>query len=140
MDKKQIVCIAVSLSFLLCLGCITGGKATQNIAPSPTPNVQFIPEYNPVKITGIKRVAIFPFADYSHQQDKMGIDAWGGNIKIVEEVTDHFVAHGVSVIVQEDVNTLLADYNVRRKITINRLALLNMKLPITNTALSWLKN
>ncbi len=116
MDKKQIICTAVSLSFLLCLGCITGGKTTQNIAPSPTPNVQFVPEYNPVKITGIKRVAIFPFADYSHQQDKMGIDAWGGNIKIVEEVTDHFVAHGISVIVQEDVNTLLADYNVIRPV------------------------
>ncbi len=61
---------------------------------------------------GVNKVAIFPFADYSHQQDALCNDLWGGNIKIVEEVTDYFVQRGIQVAVQEDVNTLLVDHNI----------------------------
>ncbi len=61
---------------------------------------------------GVNKVAIFPFADYSHQQDALCGDQWGGNIKIVEEITDHFVQHGIPVSVQEDVNTLLEDHDI----------------------------
>ena len=61
---------------------------------------------------GVNKVAIFPFADYSLQQDALCGDQWGGNIKIVEEITDHFVQHGIRVAVQEDVNTVLVDHEI----------------------------
>ncbi|MEI6126308.1 MAG: hypothetical protein WCQ99_07100 [Pseudomonadota bacterium] len=86
------------------------------IAASPTPNVKYVPAENTVAITGIRKVAIFPFADYSHQQDNMGVDTWGGNIKIQEEITDHLVAHGLTIAVQEDVNTVLVDQDIIRPI------------------------
>lgn len=113
--KKAVCVIAVALFCTALSGC-SGGMVKQNIAPAPTPNVTYVPEENPVKIAGVKQVAVFPFADYSHQQDWMGIDAWGGNIRIVEEITDHLVAHGMSVAVQEDVNTLLVDHNIIRPV------------------------
>jgi hypothetical protein len=116
MNKKQLICLAFIFSFTLCLGCTRGGNLRENISPRYTPNVKYAACDNTVKIPCLKRVAVFPFADYSHQQDFMGIDAWGGNNKIVEEITDHFVTHGISVSVQEDVNTLLVDYNVIRPI------------------------
>ncbi len=96
-------------------GC-SGGMLQQNISPSPTPNVSFVPEENSVVLSGIRKVAILPFADYSHQQNSMGIDSWGGNIKIIEEITDHLVAHGITVAIQEDVNTLLVDNDIIRPI------------------------
>jgi hypothetical protein len=116
MNKKYFICVALVLNFVLCLGCIRGGVLRENISPTYTPNVKYTACDNTVKIPCLKKVAVFPFADYSHQQDFMGIDAWGGNNKIVEEITDHFVTHGISVTVQEDVNTLLVDYNVIRPI------------------------
>jgi len=61
-------------------------------------------------------VALFPFADYSHQQEFLSTEIWGGNIKIIEEITDHLVAHGIAVAIQEDVNTLLVDNDVIRPI------------------------
>jgi len=61
---------------------------------------------------GVNKVAIFPFADYSLQQDALCGDQWGGNIKIVEEVTDYFVQRGIRVAVQEDVNTVLEDHDI----------------------------
>jgi len=114
--KKQIYRLAfITLSALMLFGC--GGAIINNtISPSPTPNVKYVPEENTVVLSGIKTVAVFPFADYSHQQDHMGINAWGGNIRIVEEITDHLVAHGISVVVQEDVNTLLVDNDIIRPI------------------------
>ena len=88
----------------------------QTVAPSPTPNVKFIPTENTVYISGIKKVAVFPFADYSHQQNSIRPDEWGGNIKIQEAILDQLVAHGLSVAVQEDVNTLLVDHDIIRPI------------------------
>jgi hypothetical protein len=116
MNKKQLICLAFVFSFALFLGCTRGGILRENISPRYTPNVKYAACDNTVKIPCLKRVAVFPFADYSHQQDFMGIDAWGGNNKIIEEITDHFVTHGISVSVQEDVNTLLVDYNIIRPI------------------------
>jgi hypothetical protein len=116
MNKKQLISAVVMISFVLCLGCIRGGTLKENIIPSYTPNVRYVPCNNIVKIPCLRKVAIFPFADYSHQQDFLGVTEWGGNIQIVEEITDHLVNHGISVAVQEDVNTLLADYNVIRPI------------------------
>ncbi len=111
--KKQICSlIFVFLSLALVLNGCSGGMVTKSIRPTPTPNVKYIPAENTVVLSGIKKVAIFPFADYSHQQDQLGITEWGGNIKILEEITDHLSSHGLSVIIQEDVNTLLVDQEV----------------------------
>ncbi len=93
-----------------------GGTVTTNIRPSSTPNVKFVAADNTVEMSKIRTVAIFPFADYSHQQDFLGINEWGGNIMIIEELKDHFTANGISVCIQEDVNTLLVDNGVIRPI------------------------
>lgn len=114
--KKHII-----LTWSLCgvvmffIGC-TGAVMKTTIPPSPTPNVKYVPADNTIALAGIRRVAIFPFADYSHQQGHLGIEAWGGNHKIIEEITDHLVARGLSVAVQEDVNTVLVDQDVIRPI------------------------
>jgi hypothetical protein len=78
--------------------------------------VKFIPTDNTIYISAIKKVAVFPFADYSYQQDSIRPDEWGGNIKIQEAILDQLVAHGLSVAVQEDVNTLLVDHDIIRPI------------------------
>lgn len=109
---KKAVCVFPSLFILLLslFGC--GGTIKQNVIPVKTHNIEYIPESNPIKITGIKKVCIFPFADYSQQQSFLVPEKWGANIKIIEEITDQLIAHGITVAVQEDVNTLLADYEV----------------------------
>jgi|GEM_PF-698323 len=101
--------IKVLVLFIFLLGC---GGVRETVPPSSTPNVNFVAADNAVELKGITKVAVFPFADYSHQQDFLHREIWGGNIRIVEEVTDHIVAHGISVTVQEDVNTLLMDHNI----------------------------
>ena len=93
-----------------------GGDLKCSITPTSTPNVKFIPADNTVEIRGIKRVAVMPFADYSHQQDSLITRDWGGNIKIVEEITDQLSSHGISVVIQEDINTLLVDNDIIRPI------------------------
>jgi hypothetical protein len=55
----------------------------------------------------VYRVAIFPFADYSHQQPFVRPLEWGGNRVIIETLTDHFITHGIGVALQDDVNGLL---------------------------------
>lgn len=111
--KNFFLCLL--LVSITMLGCRSATTKT-NIAPIHTDNVKYIPADNTIVLAGIRTVAIFPLADYSHQQNHLGIDAWGGNIKITEAVTDQFTAHGISVAVQEDVNTLLVDENIIRPI------------------------
>ncbi len=115
MKKYPFPLISLCCLFALISAC-SGGAIKKTIPASPTPNVRYMPEENSVVLSGIKKVAIFPFADYSHQQDYLKVDQWGGNIKIIEEITDHLIAHGISVTVQEDVNTLLVDQEVIRPI------------------------
>ncbi len=114
MKQNFLYCVCILMIFL-CASC-TGGTLKTNITTSPTPNVHYIPAQNTVRISGIKTVAIIPFADYSHQQDFMGVDSWGGNIKIQEEIADQLIAHGLSVVIQEDVNTVLVDNNIIRPV------------------------
>ena len=95
------------------VGC---GGVKETIVPTETPNVRYIAAGNTVEIKGVRKVALLPFADYSHQQDFLRTEIWGGNIKILEEITDHFVAHGIAVTVQEDVNTLLVDGDIIKPI------------------------
>src|SRR5262245_62129098 len=60
-----------------------------------------------VQFITVNRVAIFPFADYSHQQPFVQALEWGGNRTIIESLTDHFIAHGIGVALQDDLNALL---------------------------------
>jgi len=110
MKKGIYILPALIISLLLIVGC--GGSIKQTIPPTKTTNVKYIPTKNPVRIEGIKKVCIFPLADYSHQQSFLEPEEWGGNIRIMEEITDQLISHGLSVVVQEDVNTMLADYEV----------------------------
>jgi len=116
MNTSKLTNTFIALVALIAFGCGGGSVVTQTVAPSPTPNVKFIPAENTIYVSGIKKVAIFPFADYSHQQNSIRPDVWGGNIKIQEEIADHLVAHGLTLAVQEDVNTLLVDQEVIRPI------------------------
>jgi hypothetical protein len=120
MDKKYFLYLALTV-LVLFSGCIRGGLWKENISPAPTPNVMYTVCPNPVSVPCIRKVAIFPFADYSQQQDAMETNAWGGNIKIQEEIADQLTAHGISIAVQEDVNTLLVDYNLIRPVNDNYL-------------------
>jgi hypothetical protein len=60
-----------------------------------------------VQFATVYRVAIFPFADYSHQQPFVQALEWGGNRTIIETLTDHFITRGIGVALQDDLNTLL---------------------------------
>ena len=60
-----------------------------------------------VQIADMRKVAIFPFADYSQVQPYELSPVMGINQRILEEVTDWFVSNGVEVAVQEDVTGLL---------------------------------
>ena len=114
MNFKHTVLGFIVLSFAV-LGCSAATTRT-NITPTPTENVKYIPADNTIVLAGIRNVAIFPLADYSHQQKQLVPEDWGGNIKILEAITDQFTARGISVAVQEDVNTILVDENIIRPI------------------------
>jgi len=94
----------------------TGGTLQSNIEPTATPNIRFYPAENNVLIQGIQRAAILPFADYSAQQEPIDYREWGGNIKIMEEIIDQLTTHGISVVIQEDINTLLVDNDIIKPI------------------------
>jgi hypothetical protein len=67
-----------------------------------------------VQMATVYRVAIFPFADYSHQQPFVRALEWGGNRTIIETLTDHFIAHGIGVSLQDDLNALLVADGILR--------------------------
>jgi hypothetical protein len=67
-----------------------------------------------VQFATVYRVAIFPFADYSHQQPFVQALEWGGNRTIIETLTDHFITHGIGVALQDDLNALLVAHGVLR--------------------------
>ena len=98
---------------LMLVFCIVGcGGVTETIGPTESSLMSCGSAEDPVAIEGVRKVALFPLADYSHQQDFLQAEIWGGNIRILEEITDHFIVHGIAVNVQEDVNTLLVDNNI----------------------------
>jgi hypothetical protein len=67
-----------------------------------------------VQFATVHRVAIFPFADYSHQQPFVRALDWGGNRTIIETLTDHFIAHGIGVSLQDDLDALLVADGILR--------------------------
>ena len=66
------------------------------------------------QVITVYRVAIFPFADYSHQQPFVRPLEWGGNRVIIETLTDHFITHGIGVALQDDLNALLVADGILR--------------------------
>jgi hypothetical protein len=115
MNHKFLLFLNLAITSCVLFGC-SGATTQTTITPTATQNVRFVPADNTIVLAGIRNVAIFPFADYSHQQDQLKVDEWGQNIKIVEAVTEQFTAHGITVAVQEDVNTILIDEKVIRPI------------------------
>jgi flagellar motor protein MotB len=105
------------LAIVLCIaGC--GGSLKETVSPSGVA----LMDNNQKSAIGVSKVAVFPFSDYSHQQSALRTDLWGGNVKIIEEVTDSFVSHGIQVAIQEDVNSLLIDNQIIRPVASQQLA------------------
>ena len=104
------------LAIVLCIaGC--GGSLKETVSPTGV----VLMDNNQKSAIGINKVAVFPFSDYSHQQSALRTDLWGGNVKILEEVTDSLVAHGIQVAIQEDVNSLLVDNEIIRPVASQQL-------------------
>ena len=114
MKKFSLIILILSTAFLS--SCKSGADLKCNINPTPTPNVKFYPAENTVQIKGVRRAAILPFADYSAQQEPIAYREWGGNIKIMEEIIDQLTSHGISVVIQEDINSLLVDNDIIKPI------------------------
>ena len=108
MINKNVLKALVLMFFIF--GC--GGVLKDTVVPAENSALRYSATENRLAIEGVREVALFPFADYSHQQNLLHAELWGGNIKILEEITDHFIKNGILVAVQEDVNTVLVDNNV----------------------------
>lgn len=105
------------LGFAL-MGCASTGAwetvTRQTVAPVPSgqgfvPGIGFVrpPAAGAAQYTPVRKVAIFPLADYSQQQPFIQPLRWGGNHRITEAIADRFIAHGITVTPQEDVDGLL---------------------------------
>ncbi len=116
---KKFPLIILIMTIACITSCKSGGGGENlkcNIAPTPTPNIKFYPAENTVQIKGIRRAAILPFADYSAQQEPIAYREWGGNIKIMEEIIDQLTSRGITVVIQEDINSLLLDNDIIKPI------------------------
>ncbi|MFH0790609.1 MAG: hypothetical protein V2A64_03160 [Candidatus Omnitrophota bacterium] len=69
-----------------------------------------------IKNIKIKKIAIFPFADYSYQQDEVTPLLWGLNRRIIEELSDEFMNRGITVAIQEDVDGLLVSEGIIKSV------------------------
>jgi len=115
---KKVLPLMVVVVALALPGCETlGGGETiprQTVVPVPTGQI-YAPATGLVRplaegrtrVTTVTKVAIFPFADYSHQQSFLQPLLWGGNREVTEAIADRFIAHGVTVALQEDVDGVL---------------------------------
>lgn len=113
---KKFPLIILIMTIACITSCKSGGNLKCNIEPTPTPNIKFYPAENTVQIKGIRRAAILPFADYSAQQESIAYRKWGGNIKIMEEIIDQLTSRGITVVIQEDINSLLVDNDIIKPI------------------------
>jgi len=111
MKKFPLIILIITIACSI-MSCKSGGDLKCNIEPTTTPNIKFYPAENTVQIQGIRRAAILPFADYTAQQEPIEYREWGGNIKIMEEIIDQLTSHGISVVIQEDINSLLIDNEI----------------------------
>ena len=97
----ELLCLCV-MTFTAS-GCV--GVPFKTIPPQKT-------SFNLSKLSNIKKIAIFPLADYSYKQDFINPWLWGMNTKITEEMTDVFIREGLQVEIQDDVNGLLLQEGV----------------------------
>jgi hypothetical protein len=116
--KAALLTIAIIVGFIL-MGITDPAYAHQpsayitvrpvNTGQTYVPSLRLFrtPIAGRVQMATVYRVAIFPFADYSHQQPFIQALEWGGNRTIIEALTDHFIAHGIGVALQDDLNALL---------------------------------
>lgn len=123
--RRQSLCLmAVLVGLAVLPSTAMGGRdpvVSQTIAPVPTGqtyviSLRLLRSQFPGRIvtTTLKKVAIFPFADYSYQQSFVQPPPWGGNRGLVETIADRFIAHGVAVALQEDVDGLLVAEGMMR--------------------------
>jgi hypothetical protein len=121
MLNKAVLVAAASIAVLAGLSCtaLAGGHTSAHVTVGPVntgqtyvPSLRLFrtPVAGRVQFATVYRVAIFPFADYSHQQSFIRPLEWGGNRTIIETLTDRFIAHGIAVALQEDLEArLIAD-------------------------------
>jgi hypothetical protein len=102
------------LSIIFLAGCssLTLKKSSYVANPSG-------PSFNP---GNIRRVAIFPFADYSYQQSFVEPLRWGLNTEVIEDLTDEFIKKGIMVVAQEDVNGLLISEDIMKPVETEEVA------------------
>lgn len=113
---KRIFFLAIAIIFC---GCSAKINPIHNVVP--TNNIHFEQPQDLTKIKGIKRVAIFPPADYSSQQVFIKPIFWSENNLIVEELTNQLVSHNLQVAIQEDVNTLLVSCGIVKTVSAEHL-------------------
>jgi hypothetical protein len=115
-----MVAVALSLMGLVRIGdCHTRAYMTVqpvNTGQTYVPSLRLFrtPIAGRVQFTTVYRAAIFPLADYSHQQSFIRPLEWGGNRTIIETITDRFIAHGIGVVLQDDLEALLMAQGVLR--------------------------
>jgi hypothetical protein len=126
--RRQILCVmaGIVVGFMGIASAALGGRemvTRQTISPMPTGqtyviSLRLLRSQLPGRLmdTTLRKVAIFPFADYSYQQSFVQPLSWGGNRGIVETIADQFIAHGIAVALQEDVDGLLVAQGMMRPI------------------------
>jgi hypothetical protein len=112
---RAVVMVALGLS-LLSLVRMADGHPIASVTVRPVNTGQtYVPSLRlfrtpiagRVQFTTVYRVAIFTFADYSHQVSFVQPLEWGENRTVIETLTDRFIAHGIGVAVQDDLEALL---------------------------------
>ncbi len=109
---RKTILFLLSIIFLTGCASLTLKKSSYLAKPAG-------PSFNP---DNIKKVAIFPFADYSYQQSFVEPLRWGLNTEIIEDLTDEFIKKGIMVIPQEDVNGLLISEDIMKPIESEEVA------------------
>jgi hypothetical protein len=113
---QQSIGLIAALALMGCIELADGHHPTAYITVRPVNTGQtYVPSLRlfrtpiagRVQTATVYRVAIFPFADYSYQQSFVQPLNWGENRTIIETLTDRFIAHGISVALQEDLEAVL---------------------------------
>ncbi len=126
--RRQTLCLmAVVVGFTVVASEAMSRRETvarQTISPMPTGqtyviSLRLLRSQLPGRVmdTTLRKVAIFPLADYSYQQSFVQPLPWGGNRGIVETIADQFIAHGIAVALQEDVEGLLVAQGMMRPVS-----------------------
>jgi hypothetical protein len=116
--KPAIAAIVVGLAALVMAPPAMGGGGRLSLRATVAPihtGQTYVPSLRLLRtaISGrvpsltVQKLAILPFADYTHQQSFIRPLEWGANRTIVEALTDHFLSRGIVVALQEDVEGLL---------------------------------